>query len=165
MNPEADDPSPSAPELRKLSKIDEAFDSQSPPRLGIPAGFRLPLASGSAFITGLALGVSHGTTKAAFKFRAENAHRFPTSSSGWYQYHKSKNYKAVLGGLKDGIKMGTKLGAGSLAFCIFEETVDRARDSRDFLSTVTAGLSFSGIYSLLGMCVSHICLTLLSEFS
>lgn len=46
--------------------------------------------------------------------------------------------------------MGMKLGAGAFAFCLFEETVDYARnDRRDFLSTVTAGLSFSGIYSLL----------------
>lgn len=47
--------------------------------------------------------------------------------------------------------MGSKLGVGALAFCLFEETVDYARhDERDFLSTVTAGLSCSGIYSLLG---------------
>lgn len=47
--------------------------------------------------------------------------------------------------------MGMKLGAGAFAFCLFEETVDYARnDRRDFLSTVTAGLSFSGVYSLLG---------------
>ena len=128
------------------------IDPAKPPRLGTPFLVRLPLATGSAFALGMAMGASHGSTKAAFRFRAENAHRFPTTSTGWYQYHKSKNYKSMLGGFREGIKMGTKLGAGTLAFCLFEETVDHARNGQaDVLSTVTAGLSFSGIYSLLGM--------------
>jgi hypothetical protein len=100
----------------------------------------------------MAIGSSHGSKKAAYRFRAENAHRFPTTSTGWFQYHKTKNYIAIVGGVKEGMKMGLKLSAGALAFCLFEETVDYARhDRRDFLSTVTAGLSFSGIYSLLGI--------------
>jgi hypothetical protein len=114
--------------------------------------YRLPATSGGAFATGMFLGSTHGATKAAFRFRAENAHRFPTTSTGWFQYHKSKNYRSVIGGLKDGIKMGLKLGVGAMAFCLFEETVDHARrGQRDFLSTVTAGLTFSGVYSMLCM--------------
>ncbi|KAI3139055.1 uncharacterized protein N7518_006753 [Penicillium psychrosexuale] len=129
---------------------DKLFESDSPPRLGIEFGKRLPYATLSAFSTGLALGYYHGSKRAGLVFRAENAHRFPTTSTGWFQYHKTKNYIGVVGGVKDGMKMGFKLGAGALAFCLFEETVDYARhDERDFLSTVTAGLSFSGIYSLL----------------
>lgn len=152
MNPESDPPQPEPPGPQDNTQWQDVFDTENPPRLGIQMDTRLAMASGSAFVAGMVLGVSHGTTKTAFQFRAENAHRFPTSSTGWYQYHKSKNYKAVLGGLKDGMRMGAKLGAGSLAFCLFEETVDHARGRRDFLSTVTAGLSFSGVYSLLGMC-------------
>lgn len=135
----------------KIVHWDKLFESDSPPRLGIEFGKRLPYATMSAFSTGLALGYYHGSKKAGLVFRAENAHRFPTTSTGWFQYHKTKNYIGVVGGVKDGMKMGFKLGAGALAFCLFEETVDYARhDERDFLSTVTAGLSFSGIYSLLG---------------
>ncbi|KKA25103.1 hypothetical protein T310_0864 [Rasamsonia emersonii CBS 393.64] len=104
----------------------------------------------AAFSVGMAIGSSYGAKKAAYQFRAENAHRFPTTSTGWFQYHKTKNYKAIVGGVQEGMKMGFKLGAGAMAFCLFEETVDCARnDRRDFLSTVIAGLSFSGIYSLL----------------
>jgi hypothetical protein len=100
----------------------------------------------------MAIGSSYGSKTASYRFRAENAHRFPTTSTGWFQYHKTKNYVAIVGGVKNGMKLGFKLGAGALAFCLFEETVDYARhDRRDFLSTVTAGLSFSGIYSLLGL--------------
>lgn len=135
----------------KIVHWDKLFESDSPPRLGIEFGKRLPYATMSAFSTGMALGYYHGSKKAGLVFRAENAHRFPTTSTGWFQYHKTKNYIGVVGGVKDGMKMGFKLGAGALAFCLFEETVDYARhDERDFLSTVTAGLSFSGIYSLLG---------------
>lgn len=60
--------------------------------------------------------------------------------------------------------MGFKLGTGALAFCVFEETVDYARhDRKDFLSTVTAGLSFSGIYSLIGMVLASLSIFEISE--
>lgn len=137
--------------LLKFLHWHKLFESDTPPRLGIDVDRRIPYALMSAFTTGMALGYLNGSKKAGLVFRAENAHRFPTTSSGWFQYHKTKNYISVVGGVKDGFKLGSKLGAGALAFCLFEETVDYARhDERDFLSTVTAGLSCSGIYSLLG---------------
>lgn len=135
----------------KILAWDKLFESEAPPRLGMEVGYRLPLTAMSAFSAGSAIGVINGSKKAAYRFRAENAHRFPTTSTGWFQYHKNKNYTTIVGGVKEGSKMGSKLAAGALAFSLFEETVDYARhDRRDFLSTVTAGLSFSGIYSLLG---------------
>ncbi|KAJ5661105.1 uncharacterized protein N7484_000477 [Penicillium longicatenatum] len=134
----------------KLVYWHKLFESDAPPRLGIDVERRIPYATMCAFFPGLALGYVHGSKKAGLLFRAENAHRFPTTSTGWFQYHKTKNYISIVGGVKDGVKMGAKLGAGALAFSLFEETVDYARhEERDFLSTVTAGLSFSGIYSLL----------------
>lgn len=137
--------------LLRLIYWHKLFESDSPPRLGIDVEKRIPYATTSAFTAGALLGYYHGSKKAGLRFRAENAHRFPTTSSGWFQYHKTKNYISVVGGVKDAVKMGSKLGAGALAFCLFEETADYARhDERDFISTVTAGLSLSGIYSLLG---------------
>jgi hypothetical protein len=139
--------------ISSINPLNKLFESDAPPRLGIDVGTRIPLQTFAAFTIGMALGASHGGKQAAYQFRAENAHRFPTSSTGWFLYHKSKNYKAIVGAVKDGVKLGSKLGAGAMAFCLFEETVDCARhDRRDFLSTVIAGLSFSGIYSLLGEC-------------
>ncbi|KAL5050438.1 hypothetical protein BDW71DRAFT_125665 [Aspergillus fruticulosus] len=141
---------PESTALYKIIHWDKFFESEAPPRLGMEVGQRLPLTALSAFSAGLAIGATHGSKKAAYRFRAENAHRFPTTPTGWFQYHKTKNYISIVGGVKEGMKMGFKLGAGALAFCLFEETVDYARhDQRDFISTVTAGLSFSGIYSLL----------------
>ncbi|KAJ5287713.1 hypothetical protein N7478_003399 [Penicillium angulare] len=134
----------------KLVYWHKLFESDSPPRLGIDVEKRIPYTTTSAIMTGLALGYVHGSRRAGLVFRAENAHRFPTSSTGWFQYHKTKNYISIVGGAKDGAKMGLRLGTGALAFSLFEETVDYARhDERDFISTVIAGLSFSGIYSLL----------------
>ena len=137
--------------LLKIIHWHKLFESDSPPRLGISVEKRIPYMTMCAFSTGLALGYHQGSKTAGLVFRAENAHRFPTTSTGWFQYHKTKNYISVVGGLKEGAKMGSKLGAGALVFSLFEETVDYSRhDERDFLSTVIAGLSFSGIYSLLG---------------
>jgi hypothetical protein len=146
-------PDRNAADGRAALQWHELFDSETPPRLGMDIEKRLPLTALAAFSTGMIIGSSHGSRKASYQFRAENAHRFPTTSTGWFQYHKTKNYKAIVGGVFDGMRLGTKLGLGATAFCLFEETVDYARhDRRDFLSTVIAGLSFSGIYNLLGKC-------------
>lgn len=148
-------PRPQDSMLLKIIHWDKLFDSDTPPRLGMEVRKRLSYTTFAAFSVGMAMGSSYGSKKAAYRFRAENAHRFPTTSPAWFQYHKSKNYVAIVGGVKEGMRMGFKLGAGAFAFCLFEETVDYARhNQRDFLSTVTAGLSFSGIYSLLGMLFS-----------
>jgi hypothetical protein len=144
------------PGLVKVLHWYKLFESSTPPRLGMNIEKRLPLTALTAFSVGLGVGANHGARKAAYQFRAENAHRFPTTSTGWFQYHKTKNYKAIVGGVSDGFRLGTRLGVGAMAFVLFEETVDCARhDRRDFLSTVIAGLSFSGIYSLLGRSSSN----------
>ena len=128
-----------------------SFPSSSMPlyenRLSIPFFIRLPTATAGAFITGMALGLSHGSKTAGLRFRAENSHRFPTTSTGWYLYHKSKNYHAMLGGIKEGMKMGLKISFWTGSFFLVEEAVDRLRGTKDFLSAVVAGLSISGGFS------------------
>ena len=85
---------------------------------------------------------------AGLRFRAENSHRFPTSATGWYLYHKSKNYHKMLGGLKEGFRMGGKVAFWGGSFFAFEELIDSARGTKDFASTVVAGLSVAGGFSL-----------------
>ncbi|PLB37300.1 uncharacterized protein BDW47DRAFT_39145 [Aspergillus candidus] len=136
--------------LSKFKAWDKLFESDAPPRLGLHVRERVHYTAVAAFLSGITIGVPHGAKKAAYLFRAENAHRIPNSPSGWFQYHKWKNYAIGSRGLAEGLKLGSGLAVGAVAFSLFEETVDYARnDRRDFLSTVTAGLSFSGIYSLL----------------
>jgi hypothetical protein len=102
----------------------------------------------------MGLGSSHGSRNAAYRYRAENAHRFPTTNTGWFLYHKSKNYHSLIGGTKDGLKMGFRLSVWTGAFFLLEDLMDKARRGRqDFLNTVTAGLTTSGVYSLKGECV------------
>ena len=120
-------------------------------RLSIPFGIRFPAATTVAFITGLTLGLSHGSKTAGLRFRAENSHRFPTSSTGWYLYHKSKNYHMMLGGVKEGLKMGSKVAFWGGGFFVVEEAIDRLRGTKDFLSTVVASLSISGGFSAWSM--------------
>ena len=94
------------------------------------------------------LGLSHGSKLAGMRFRAENAHRFPTTQKGWYLYHKSKNYHAMLGGLKDGGKMAVKLSFWAGSFFCAEIAVDNARGGvKDFASTTIAGLGIAGLFS------------------
>ena len=146
-------PAPPDSALMKIIHWYKFFDSDSPPRLGMEIQKRLPYTTFSSMAFGMVIGSSYGGKNAAYQFRAENAHRFPTSTAGWLHYHRTKNYVAIVGAAKEGVRMGFKLGAGAFTFCLFEETVDYARhDQRDFLSSITAGLSFSGIYSLLGVC-------------
>lgn len=96
-------------------------------RLSLPFGYRSPLAISIALTTGFGLGAVQGGKLAGLRFRAENAHRLPTSQAGWFFYHKSKNYNAMLGGLKEGLRMGGRLGVWVAAFVYTEEAIDRIR--------------------------------------
>jgi hypothetical protein len=121
-------------------------------RLSLPTPIRLSLATASAFVLGLGLGMSHGAQTAGLRFRAENAHRLPKTPTGWYLYHKSKNYHIALGGVKEGLKMGVKISAWAAAFFYIEDCLDEVRGDKDFLNTLVASLSVAGGFSLWSMC-------------
>ncbi|KAI9814701.1 MAG: hypothetical protein M1832_005700 [Thelocarpon impressellum] len=103
---------------------------------------------GLSALSGMGLGLSLGAQTAGLRFRAENAHRLPRTATGWFLYHKSKNYHIMFGGIREGLRMGGKLGLLVGGFSTVEEAVDRLRGMRDFLSTVVAGLSIAGGFSL-----------------
>ncbi|KAK0282181.1 hypothetical protein LTS00_012296 [Friedmanniomyces endolithicus] len=137
-------------------------------RLSIPFPLRLPLALILAAVSGSVLGLSQGGLVAGLRFRAENAHRQPNTQTGWYLYHKSKNYHVALGGVLEAFKMAGKLGLWVGVFVTMEEGLDRGRaglvrvwrgvrggkeedvlveSSRDFVSTTLAGLGTAGAFS------------------
>jgi hypothetical protein len=64
----------------------------------------------SASLLGLTLGFIRGSRTSSLRFLAENAHRRPTTVQGWYFYNKTKNYRVLLGGMKQGAKESLKLG-------------------------------------------------------
>lgn len=120
-------------------------------RLSLPPRIRIPLMTGLGFVAGGVLGVSHGGQMAALRFRAENAHRVPTSQRGWYLYHKSKNSYTAYGAVQESAKMGPKVAIWVGTFVTLENALDQFRGGdrhKDFLSTVLAALTTSGLFSL-----------------
>jgi hypothetical protein len=120
-------------------------------RFSLPFGMRLPLATSLSFLVGMGLGLSHGSQTAGLRFRAENAHRLPSTPTGWYLYHKSKNYHMAFGGVKEGMKMGAKVSFWTAGFFSIEEMFDRYRGTKDFINTVTASLTVAGGFSFWSM--------------
>lgn len=96
-------------------------------RLSLPLGLRVPLACTIGSVSGLLLGLAKGSSDSGYRFQAENAHRLPTTSTGWYFYHKSKNYNMMLGGVMEGLKQSAKYTLWVGMFFVLEEGVDRGR--------------------------------------
>ncbi|KGQ12412.1 hypothetical protein BBAD15_g1839 [Beauveria bassiana D1-5] len=107
-------------------------------RLSMLAPTRLLLGSLASTMIGFMLGGFQGGQMAQLRFRAEHAHKMPDTTTGWYFYHKSKNYHAMQGGIREGFRMGAKTGFWSFAALSLETTVDRLRGSSDMLSTIVA---------------------------
>jgi len=141
------DPPPPLPTSDDVDHPSETSRKLAENRLSTPFKLRMAAATSGAFLTGLALGLSHGGKSAGMRFRAESSHRFPTTPAGWYLYHKSKNYHVMLGGVKEGAKMGSKIAFWSGSFFMVEEAIDRYRGTKDFLSTVVASLTLAGGFS------------------
>ena len=117
-------------------------------RLSIPGVIRIPAASLGSFVVGMSLGMVQGGKMAGLRFRAEHAHKLPTTTTGWYLYHKSKNYHAALGGVREGLRMGVRTSFLRTAMCAIEALFDSSRGSIDLLNTVLAGLTVAGGFSL-----------------
>jgi hypothetical protein len=121
-------------------------------RLSIPFLVRFPLTVGFGLFSGFILGAAKGGNQASYRYRAENAHRLPTTQTGWYLYHKSKNYHSIIGGVREGLRLGGRLSALAALFAGSEEVIDQLRGGgddrqRDAASTVFAGMATAGLYS------------------
>ncbi|KAJ6516128.1 hypothetical protein C8R45DRAFT_959036 [Mycena sanguinolenta] len=113
-----------------------------PPRL-----YTVPL---GAVLLGTVIGVNRGGRLASLRFLAENAHRTPKTQKGWYLYHKTKNYRVVLGALRGAARDGGYLGAATLGWVGLEEGLQKIGWGRVAMSGAgvgTAGI-FSGLYRL-----------------
>ncbi|CAF9919898.1 MAG: hypothetical protein GOMPHAMPRED_001916 [Gomphillus americanus] len=133
-------------------------------RLGIHDAARLGYASFIAICTGTFLGIARGARTEALRFRAENAHRLPTTTKGWYLYHKSKNYAVMWNGIKGGFRMGGTLGFWVGLFFCSEMLVDRIWNKRkDFRSTMVTGvvtaLAWSRFYAMSGLATRRMIMT------
>jgi hypothetical protein len=133
------------PALPTQAQIDELYRNS---RLGFPAPLRIPLASSLSFLIGLGLGTTQGSQMAGLRFRAEHAHKLPTTTTGWFLYHKSKNYHVAYGGLKEGLRMGTKICFWTTTMFGIEHMFDNSRGQKDLINTVLACVTVAGGFSL-----------------
>jgi len=131
-------------ERRKLRWKKDVSNS----RLSLPFLLRLPIATTFSFVGGMILGISHGSKKANLLFRAENAHRLPNTPTNWYLYHKTKNYKVSWAGIKEGVKMGTRMSLWVAGYFGLENALDLSWGRTDFLSSVVSSMVVAGGFSI-----------------
>ncbi|KPM35954.1 hypothetical protein AK830_g10621 [Neonectria ditissima] len=141
--PTATGPAPSANPMVTMAAFPDAH-----PRLSVATPSRLLLGTISSALLGLSLGATQGGQMAQLRFRAEHAHKMPDTTAGWYFYHKSKNYHAMQGGIREGFHMGFKTGFWTFVALSLESTVDRCRGASDMFSTTIATLTVAGAFSL-----------------
>ncbi|KAJ7179345.1 hypothetical protein C8R46DRAFT_887198 [Mycena filopes] len=111
-----------------------------PPRLyTVPFG---------AVLLGMVVGVNRGARLASLRFLAENAHRTPTTQKGWYYYHKTKNYRVILGALQGAARDAAYLGTTTVAWVGLEEGFNRMGWGR--VGMTGAGVGTAGLFC--GLC-------------
>lgn len=124
------------------------FPHDSHPRLSLVSPTRITAGSVVSALIGFSLGATQGGNTAQLRFRAEHAHKMPDSTAGWYLYHKTKNYHAMQGGIREGFKMAARTGFWSCMALSLESTVDRCRGATDMFSTIIASLTVAGAFSI-----------------
>ncbi|KAL2138540.1 hypothetical protein VTI28DRAFT_6616 [Corynascus sepedonium] len=127
------------------AEVDQFYQNS---RLSLPAPLRIPMASILSFCAGFTLGTAQGGKMAGLRFRAEHAHKLPTSTTGWYLYHKSKNYQMAYGGIREGFRMGFKVSFWTTAMFGIEQMFDSYRGTADMFNTVTSCVTVAGGFSL-----------------
>jgi hypothetical protein len=111
---------------------------------------RLYILPGAGMLAGCCIGIVRGSRRASLRFLAENAHRPPTTVKGWYLYNKTKNYRVILGGLKEAGVNATKLGAITLSWASIEEGLQRA--GWGDVSELGAGVGTAGMWCAIREC-------------
>lgn len=101
--------------------------------------YQLP---GFASTVGLTIGLFRGSRRAGLQYLAENAHHPPRTVKGWYVYRQAKNNRMILGGLRQGVRDGLRLGVLGAAWVAAEEALDRVGLGN--FREVGAGLAVSG---------------------
>nr|CAG8434205.1 3385_t:CDS:2 [Entrophospora candida] len=92
-------------------------------------------------VWGLFFGGYEGAKFSGLQYLAERVHKLPKTKEKWYYYHKYKNYRMILGGLKQGFKYARNTGGICLCFGGIEYSLDYMRKEDDIFNTTLAGLS------------------------
>ncbi|CAO3645662.1 unnamed protein product [Cunninghamella echinulata] len=118
-------------------------------RAGLPPKPRFIVLSGVGGFWGFGIGAFLGGKQAGLQYLAENAHRLPTTVQGWYFYHKTKNYRVMLGGAQRGMKYAVKTGGLCLLYGGIEAGLDEIRGEADIVNSVTAGVTTGALFSVI----------------
>jgi hypothetical protein len=118
-------------------------------RAGLNPKPRLILMTSIGSFWGFSMGAFLGARQSGLQYLAENAHKLPTTVQGWYFYHKTKNYRMMLGGVKKGIRFAGKTGGLCLLYGALEASLDDVRGEADVMNSVTAGIATGTIFSAL----------------
>ncbi|KAI9279352.1 hypothetical protein BY458DRAFT_553870 [Sporodiniella umbellata] len=118
-------------------------------RAGLETKPRVILITTLGSLWGFSMGAFLGGRQSGLQYLAENAHKLPTTVQGWYFYHKTKNYKMMLGGVKKGMRFAGKTGGLCLLYGSLEAALDEVRKEPDVLNSVTAGIMSGAVFSAL----------------
>ncbi|ORZ22543.1 hypothetical protein BCR42DRAFT_433864 [Absidia repens] len=116
-------------------------------RAGLSPMPRLLVFSTVGGFWGFGIGAFIGGRQSGLQYLAENAHRLPTTVQGWYFYHKTKNYRVMLGGVKRGMRFAVKTGGLCFLYGLVEAGLDDVRGEADIVNSVTAGITTGAIFS------------------
>ncbi|KAI8148160.1 hypothetical protein BJV82DRAFT_594819 [Fennellomyces sp. T-0311] len=116
-------------------------------RASLTVSQRLILMTCVGSFWGFSIGSFIGGRHAGLQYLAENAHRLPTTVQGWYFYHKTKNYRVALGGIKRGAKYAVRTGGLCVMYGAIEAGLDHVRGEPDVANSVTAGVISGSIFS------------------
>ncbi|ODV84499.1 hypothetical protein CANARDRAFT_191114, partial [[Candida] arabinofermentans NRRL YB-2248] len=116
-------------------------------RLGLPPSLRITLFSTTAGLLGGCGGMIHGYKLASLRYLASNSHRLPTSKSGWFFYHKRKNYYCLKESMITGFKTSLKLSIWVGLLFSLESSLDSIRGLKDFGNTMMATTLNGFIYA------------------
>ncbi|ORX45466.1 hypothetical protein DM01DRAFT_239652, partial [Hesseltinella vesiculosa] len=118
-------------------------------RAGLTVKPRLVAMTGMGSLWGFGIGAFLGGRQSGLQYLAENAHRLPTTVQGWYFYHKTKNYRVMLGGIKRGARYAFKTGGLCLVYGAIEAGMDDIRGEADVFNSVAAGISTATLFASL----------------
>ncbi|GAN10762.1 conserved hypothetical protein [Mucor ambiguus] len=127
----------------------EHYEEPALLRAGLATKPRLVLMTSIGSFWGFSIGAYLGGRQSGLQYLAENAHKLPTTVQGWYFYHKTKNYRMMLGGVKRGVRFAGKTGGLCLLYGSLEAALDDMRGEADVMNSVAAGVTTGTVFSAL----------------
>jgi hypothetical protein len=131
----------------KQSTVQKSTVDHPLARVGMAPGPRIALVTGTGAFWGFTFGAFIGGRQAGLQYLAENAHRLPRTKDGWYFYHKTKNYRVLLGGIRQGMRQAGRMGTVCLVYSGLEGIMDRLRDQVSPIHSTLAGIITAGLFA------------------